>query len=112
VRPEDLETRRNLINADRYGDAKLGGEEALRDQQGELRALFLKALIPFHGSEGMVQPSAFGPNCPGFVSCRPGCCSGDYRSSWLRDILATNEINEIGYKEVQMNPLKCRYGST
>ena len=35
VRPEDLETRRKLINGDRYGDAKLGGEEALREQQGE-----------------------------------------------------------------------------
>ena len=35
VRPKDLETKRRLINADRYGDAKLGGEEALKDQQGD-----------------------------------------------------------------------------
>jgi hypothetical protein len=36
VRPKDLETKRRLINADRYGDAKLSGEEALKDQQGTI----------------------------------------------------------------------------
>jgi hypothetical protein len=35
VRPKDLETKRRLIEGDRYGDAKFSGEEALRDQQGE-----------------------------------------------------------------------------
>ena len=35
MRPEDLDTRRKLINADRYGDAKLSGEESLKDQQGD-----------------------------------------------------------------------------
>ena len=35
IRPEDPETRKKLIEGERYGDAKLSGEEALKAQQGE-----------------------------------------------------------------------------
>ena len=40
VRPEDREHRRTLINADRYGDAKLSGEEALISQQSIILTIF------------------------------------------------------------------------
>lgn len=43
VRPEDREHRRTLINADRYGDAKLSGEEALVNQQS--KKLFDKSIL-------------------------------------------------------------------
>jgi len=40
IRPEDPDHRRKLINADRYGDAKLSGEEALINQQSMKIYLF------------------------------------------------------------------------